>query len=202
MDRLKVDGDVVDSHEEAASEDERKSTHHPDRAVLGDARRNHGPLTLEPLQEDPCGYDENKANQETNDNRRIPVMGLATILYGEDIADGSTHHQRDAQRVELTDLLKQGSLFGDGMAGSLEEDEDDERRNSSDGQVDVEAPSPSGMVGESREYCQLVTCLEAVAYTHAPPSKGPMTLATPYDAPMMPVKAGLFFGGAEKAMIV
>jgi hypothetical protein len=29
-----------------------------------------------------------------------------------------------------------------------------------------------------------------------------MTLAKPYEAPMMPVKAGRFLGGAEKAMIV
>lgn len=29
-----------------------------------------------------------------------------------------------------------------------------------------------------------------------------MTLARPYDAPMSPVKAGRFFGGAEKAMMV
>ncbi len=35
-----------------------------------------------------------------------------------------------------------------------------------------------------------------------PPRRGPMTDATPNVAPITPVKAGLFAGGAEKAMMV
>lgn len=35
-----------------------------------------------------------------------------------------------------------------------------------------------------------------------PPRSGPMTLATPYDAPRIPVKAALICGLAENAMIV
>lgn len=36
----------------------------------------------------------------------------------------------------------------------------------------------------------------------APPSKGPITLAVPYDVPINPVYAGALLGGAMNAMIV
>lgn len=48
----------------------------------------------------------------------------------------------------MTDLLNKGRLDGNCIARSLEEDEDDGGRDTSNGQVNVEAPSPGDMIGK------------------------------------------------------
>lgn len=68
VDRLEVDGDVVDGKEEGAGEDEGKSAHDPDGSILDDSGGDHGSLALEPLEESPGDDDEAESDKETNDD--------------------------------------------------------------------------------------------------------------------------------------
>lgn len=100
------------------------------------------------MAECPGADDEGEADQQADDNGRVPGVGNAAVLHRQDEGHGGAHHQDDTQRVHLSDLLKERRLDRHGVAGRLEEDEDDGRRDTSDGQVDVEAPSPGDVVGE------------------------------------------------------
>lgn len=142
MNRLEVDGDIVDGEEEATGKDEGESAHDPDGSVLDDSRGDHGSVTLPPLENTPSSHDENEADKETDDLRGTPLVLLTTILDGQDVRDSGTHHQNNAQGIHLSELLESSSLDRDGIAGSLEEDEDNESGNTTNGEVDVEAPSP------------------------------------------------------------
>lgn len=148
MNRLEVNRNVVDGEEEGTCKDKGKSAHDGDGAVLDEVTRDHRSLTLVPAGKDPGSHDEDEADKETDDNGGVPSVGLATVLDSEDVGDGGAHHEDDADGVHLSDLLKERSLLGDGGAGSLEEEEDDTGRDTSDGKVDVEAPSPRDVVGE------------------------------------------------------
>lgn len=148
MNRLEVDGNVVDGEEEGTGKDKGKGAHDGDGAVLDEVTRDHGSLTLVPAGKDPGGNDEDEADKETDDDGGVPSVGLTTVLDSENVGDGGAHHKDDADGVHLSDLLKERSLLGDGSAGSLEEEEDDTGRDTSDGKVDVEAPSPRDVVGE------------------------------------------------------
>lgn len=149
MDGLEVDGDVVDGEEERSGKNEGEGAHDPDNTVLEDSDRNHGTLTLDVTGDGPDNGDGNPANKKTNDNRRVPSMSLATVLDSEDVRDGKTHHQNNAKGIHLKELLKERSLDRDRSTRSLEEDEDDDSRDTSDGKVDVETPSPRDVIGES-----------------------------------------------------
>lgn len=148
VDRLEVDGDVVNGEEEGAGKDKGKGAHDGDGAVLDETARDHGLLALVPAGKDPGGNDEDEADDEADDDGRVPGVGLAAVLDGEDVRDGGAHHEDDADGVHLSDLLEKRSLLGDGGAGGLEEEEDDAGGDTSDGKVDVEAPSPRDVVGE------------------------------------------------------
>lgn len=148
MDGLEVDGDVVDCEEEGAGKDEGKGAHDPDGSVLDDSGGDHGSLALEPLEESPSNNDEAESDKETNDDGGVESVSLATVLSRQDVRDGRTHHQRNTQGVHLSKLLQKRSLLGDSIARSLEEDEDDERGDTTDGEVDVEAPSPRDVIGK------------------------------------------------------
>jgi hypothetical protein len=69
-------------------------------------------------------------------------------LDTEEVGNNTAHDQSDTGEIHLTKLLEEGSLLRDGMLGGLEEEEDDAGRDTSDGKVDVEAPSPADVVGE------------------------------------------------------
>jgi hypothetical protein len=148
VNRLEVDGNVVDGEEEGAGKDKGKGAHDSDGAVLDEVTRDHRSLTLVPAGKGPGGHDEDEADEETDDDGGVPGVGLATVLDSENVGDGGAHHEDDANGVHLSDLLKERSLLGDGSAGSLEEEEDDTGRDTSDGKVDVEAPSPRDVIGE------------------------------------------------------
>lgn len=148
MDGLEVDGDVVNSEEEGAGKDEGKGAHDPDGSVLDDSGGNHGSLALVPLEDSPSNDDEAESDEETNDDGGVESVSLATVLSRQDVRNGCTHHQRNTQGVHLSNLLQERSLLGDGVARSLEEDEDDEGRDTTDGEVDVEAPSPRDVIGK------------------------------------------------------
>lgn len=149
MNRLEVDGNVVDGEEEGAGKDKSKGAHDSDGAVLDEMTRDHRSLTLVPAGKSPGSNNEDKANKKTDDDGRVPSVSLTTVLDSENVGDGGAHHEDDADGVHLSDLLKKRSLLGDSSAGSLEEEEDDASRDTSDGKVDVEAPSPRDVVSES-----------------------------------------------------
>jgi hypothetical protein len=149
VNRLEVDGDVVDGKEEGTSKDEGKGAHDPNGAVLEDSDRNHGSLTLDVAGDGPNDRDSDPADKKADDDRRVPSMSLATILNRQNVGDGKTHHQDDAKGIHLKELLKKRSLDRNGSTRSLEEQEDDGSRDTSDGEVDVETPSPRDVIGES-----------------------------------------------------
>jgi hypothetical protein len=148
VNRLEVDGDVVDGEEERTGKDESKGAHNPDGAVLEDADRNHGSLTLNITGDGPDDGDGDPSNEQTDNNRGVPSVSLSTVLNSENIRDGEAHHQNNSKGVHLKELLKKRGLDGNSSTGSLEEQEDDAGRESSDGEVDVETPSPRDVVSE------------------------------------------------------
>lgn len=149
MDGLEIDGDVVDGSEETTSKDEGKCTHDPVCAYLGKSRGNHGTFALEILKSSPGGSDGDKSDQKTNDNRRIPGVSNTAILNSQDVSDGSAHHQHNAQGIHLKELFQEGSLNRGSLLRSLKEDQNNESRDTSNRQVDVETPSPADVVCES-----------------------------------------------------
>lgn len=148
VDRLEVDGDVVDGGEEATSLNKGDQRHDEVGALGKQLRRHHGVLALEPLDKCPSSDDEGESNEKANDDGRVPGVSDATVLDSQDEGDGGSHHQNNTERVHLSNLLNKGRLDGDRISRSLEEDEDDGGRDTSDRQVDVEAPSPGDVVGK------------------------------------------------------
>lgn len=69
MDRLEVDGDVVDGCEEATGLDEGDETHDPVGALGKQLWRHHGVFALEPLAGCPSTDNEGETDQETDNNR-------------------------------------------------------------------------------------------------------------------------------------
>lgn len=128
--------------------DKGNETHDPVDALGKQLWRHHGVFDLEPLAEGPGADDEGEADQETDDNGRVPGVGNASVLHSQDEGDGGSHHQDDTERVHLSDLLRERRLDRHGIARSLEEDEDDGGGDTTNRQVDVEAPSPGNVVGE------------------------------------------------------
>jgi hypothetical protein len=149
VDRLEVDGNVVDGQEERTGKDEGKSAHDPDGAVLEDAAGDHGSFTLDVTGNSPGDSDSNPTDKKTDDYRRVPSVSLTTVLNSQNVRDGKTHHQDDTEGIHLEELLKKRSLDRDGSTGSLEEQEDDGSRDTSNGEVDVETPSPGDVIGKS-----------------------------------------------------
>ena len=149
VDALEVDGQVVDEDEVAASEEESVQGIHPDGLTLHQPRHDHGALSVEELPRGEGDSDQEKADEQADDLAGVPRVSLSTVLQGQDVADDTAHDQCGADRVHLKQLLLQGSIDGLGAAGSTEEEQDDGRRDTSDGEVNVEAPAPGHAVGES-----------------------------------------------------
>jgi len=75
-------------------------------------------------------------------------VSLTTVLNSQNVRDGKTHHQDDTEGIHLEELLKKRSLDRDGSTGSLEKKEDDGSRDTSNGEVDVETPSPGDVISK------------------------------------------------------
>lgn len=148
MHRLEVDGDVVDGTEETTSKHEGEGAHDEVGSFTGHAGRHHGSLTRPPLEENPSSDDEGKADEETDDDGGVPGVGDTTELDGEEVADDGTHDQGDTRQIHLAELLEKRGLLRDSLLGGLEEEQNDGGRDTTDGKVDVEAPSPAHMVSE------------------------------------------------------
>lgn len=149
VNRLEVDGDVVDGGEEATGLDESDQRHDEVGALGKQLGRHHGVLALEPLDKRPSSDDEGESNEKANDDGRVPGVSDATVLDSQDEGDGGSHHQNNTKGVHLTDLLNKGRLDRDRISRSLEKDEDDGSRDTTDRQVDVETPSPRDVIGKS-----------------------------------------------------
>lgn len=146
MNGLEVDREVVDGGKVASRKDKGKRRHDVVGALLGQLGRDHGPLALIPLQNNPRSDDGDKSNQESDNNGRIPGLGYATVLNGEEVRDSSTHDQHNTGKVHLQKLLLEGRLLRHGLLRRLEKEQDDTGRDSANRQVDVEAPSPRHIV--------------------------------------------------------
>lgn len=104
---------------------------------------------MEPLAGCPSTNDEGETDKETDNNGRVPGVGNATVLDSQDEGNSGSHHQNNTEGVHLSDLLNERRLDRHRITRSLEEDEDDGRRDTTNRQVDVEAPSPGNVVSES-----------------------------------------------------
>lgn len=174
MDRLEVDGDVVDGCEESAGKDEAVNHGNDESAVLDQVRGYHGALALEVLENNPGGNDENEADEETNDDGRLPGVGGATVLECQDVRNGGTHHENDTKRIGLENLLLERSLLGNGIAWGLEEEEDDTSGDGTDGEVNVEAPAPGDVVRESTAQQGTDDTCQTVRSTQDASERGPL----------------------------
>lgn len=149
MDRLEVHGEVVDGREETTSKDEGKGGGDPVGPLLDQLGADHGPLTLPPLEKTPGGNDQDKTNEESDDSAGVPGVRDTTVLDSKEEANSGSHDESDTGKIHLADLLDKGGLLRDSMGGSLEEKEDEESSHTTNGKVDVEAPSPRDMICES-----------------------------------------------------
>ena len=145
---LEVHGEVEQENDVAAHEEELVSGAGRERRRLVKSGHHHGVFAQPDLPANQSDNNQAKSNKQANDHAAVPGMAVAAILKGKNEAGDTTHGQSNADRVKIQKLDFQRSILGLGQIRELEEEEDDNSGKSTNGQVDIEAPSPSSLVGE------------------------------------------------------
>lgn len=148
LDGLEPDGDVVDHDEESGTQHGTEPGGSPHVAVLEHARRNGGILLLPDLHSEETDNKETSDDQERDDAATLPLVLDATPLQGKEKADDGGEEQGSTLEIKLLDLFLPGSVDLGGLALDGEEGDDEGGRYGTEGQVDVEAPSPSQVIGK------------------------------------------------------
>lgn len=112
--------------------------------VLEDGGRDHGLVAEVALPHDEDGAQDNRENEASDDRAVVPGLGVSSPLKSENEASDRGEDEGSSQPVHVEELAKPGlrgvllGLRAEGRGG-LEEESDGEERDSSDGEVDVEA---------------------------------------------------------------
>lgn len=106
-------------------------------------------IALPELDADENGNHEAEANEEANDAGVAPCVVGAAPLEGEQEADNGGDEDGGTVEVKLTKTGGEGHILGFGrVAVDVDKEEDDDHGETTDGQIDVKAPAPGGMLGE------------------------------------------------------
>ena len=92
-------------------------------------------------------------------------MRLAAVLKCEDVAGEQTDHQTSTHEIQLQNLLFQASFHRLRALGCLEEEERDNCCNTTNGQVDPEAPSPRQSLSEGSSEEWSKNCGDGISRT-------------------------------------
>jgi len=82
--------------------------------------------------------------EETNDAGRVPSVGAATPVQGQQDHDKTGNQGEGSSKVHTSQL----GLEGTAIVGQMEDLNDGEDGDGTDGQVDEESPTPRGMIRE------------------------------------------------------
>ena len=156
LDGLEPDGQVVDCDEEGGTQAEGEDARGADAAFPDQARVDGGGFRAAELDDHEGDEAEAEDDEEGDDAPARPGVGGAAPLQRHEEADDPREEEGRAEDVELPEALPPGegavrrvlASVGDG----LEEEDYDGKRDAADGQVDVEAPAPCHLCGESAAY--------------------------------------------------
>lgn len=143
---LEVNGQLIDDEEVGSGEEHRKEGAEADCALLDDTRYDHRSLALVHLPENEGDHDESSSDEEADDFAVAPCILLAAVLEGEDIGNERADHHDNSNGVHLEELFPPCCFDGLGAGWCVEEEEDNDCRDGTNREVDVEAPAPSRMV--------------------------------------------------------
>nr|POE94413.1 hypothetical protein CFP56_16653 [Quercus suber] len=123
----------------------------PRNAPLGsDPRRDRGKVLLPELDADKDQQEHAEDDEEGDDRAVVPRVLAAAPLQGQEQTDDHGEEDEGADDIELFEL----GLPADGhllrASGGLVEDQDEERRHRSDGQIDVETPAPADLAAHRK----------------------------------------------------
>ncbi len=146
---LEPDGEVVDGREERRTHEEGEAAASPyaafpehertDRCVLGSPELNAGEYYK-------CCT---KNDEESNDSTVVPRIGGTAPLKRKKKADNARNKENRSHDVELLDAFFQGE--GNGLVALrnwFEEEDNDSTGDATDWEINVETPSPRGLVCE------------------------------------------------------
>ena len=145
---MEIDRKIIQEDEEGSSHGKDISTHGADGSVLQQARLQECTVSREVFDADEDENEDAKQDEAGNDTAIRPLLGSASPLHCQQVANDRGHQCECAGEVHLKKLLFHSRLLGPGSLGCLEEQEDNGGGDSADGQIDVEAPSPGEIVRE------------------------------------------------------
>ena len=139
-------------------------------------------VVAEDLEQHECDEQDGKDNKERNDLAAVPLILGSTPLQSQEQADYATEEEQRAQWVELQDLLLDRLSRRSHGTVNLQDEQNDNGSNGTDGQVDVEAANVK-FDTFGRLYVSTYHHRHVAYVVKTPPSSGPTTLATPKTAP-------------------
>jgi hypothetical protein len=98
----------------------------------------HRTLLLEDLPRNEHRHDGDEPHQQPDDLATFPRMRLSAVLQSQYIRHNQAHHKGCSDEIHLQYLLFQRRFGWFCVFWSAEEDEDNDGRNASDGEIDPE----------------------------------------------------------------
>lgn len=145
---LEEDGHVIHEEEESTTEEEGEQGGSQHGALLQDLGWEGGLLANVDLGDGEENRQQTETDEQTDDAGVVPGVLVASPLEGQEKTDNRRDEQAGTDEIQLFDALQDrlsGVLVRD---GETEDEQDNRNRDTTDGQVNVEAPSPRDAVGE------------------------------------------------------
>ncbi len=140
---------VVDHDEERSAEACGEDGTRPDGPVHEDARGHSGSFLLPDLDGEEAGDQNAKNDKEGNDASIVPRVPRTTPLKRQQQGDDARDEEQSAFQIKGQKLLSKGQLLlGDLWCGELQEQNNEDAGDGTEGEVDVEAPAPADLVGK------------------------------------------------------
>lgn len=149
MDSLEPNGEVVNHDEECGTQASTKESARPNSSVQEDARRNGGLFSQPDLNHEEANDEHTKDNKQANDAAILPGILGTTPLQSQQQRHNTGDEQEGTEQIERLDLLLEAQLaLGNLGLRQAQEGNDECNGNTTKGQVNVEAPSPSDVIGK------------------------------------------------------
>lgn len=141
LDGLEVKGQEEDVRVEAHGEESAEGGAGGDGSLRHDAGGDGGFISQVELKADENRYQEGEAEDAAPDFGVAPCVGRSAPLKGEEETYDGADEKEGSGEVHLVDLLPEGQVTVFTLR-VLEEDEDSQDGDGTDGKVDPETPSP------------------------------------------------------------
>lgn len=141
--------EIVDEREETGTKEHGKNDGGQGVSVLEQTRGESSLITLPELDADEDGNHSSKATEETDDTRVVPGIFGTTPLQSKEQADDGRDEDGGASKVEFANAIHEGHVDSVRVvAVNMDEEEDDDHGEATDGEVDVETPTPGCVLGK------------------------------------------------------